>query len=296
LQSLALDLKCEFLPEEYTVAAIARDWAQPVDVTQRALDELTGKTGLKRPIINTLEVSFDEEEPVTLVRVRGAREKQPVGWKDESDLARVWNETYPGDQIVTVDFERRVVNRRLEEGGSQLKSKSGVQQMQSKRIANAVRSSRKRNRSAAQPLDEVLATVPHLPDSREEKTREENTDVRSANVDGAAPELPTGSASAATDDGNSDGPGAKLKERFDDLIVGWGEPKTNGDHDPRKRAMMFLSADPPRLFANVLDINDNPVAYKRPWDELGKRLARAAMPKKKKYHTEASEIIGSVTG
>jgi hypothetical protein len=289
LQSLAVDMKCEFLPEEYTPGAIARSWGHSLDQTKAALDELTGKTGLRRPIVNVISVQFGDEEPVELIRARGAREKQPVGWKDESDLARVWNEANPEDLIDVDAFSRARVNRRAEEGGSQDKDSKRVPQTPRKCTANATQTRSKRAANGAEKVGKVLATASRLPDRREEKRRKENKGIRSANATGARPELPKGSGDA----GNDNGTDPRLVETFDGFVTGWGNPP-DLDHDPRKRAMMYLGADPPRLLAHVMEISGDAIRFKKPWNELTDRLAKAKPPDDK-FHDKAKKLIRKVT-
>lgn len=294
LHAIAIDMKAEFLPEEYTVDEVARDFARPPDETQAALDELVGATGLRRPIINTIEIDFGDG-PVMLIRARGAREKQPVGWKDESDLARAWNEANPEDQVILEGFERYVVNRRTEEGGSQPKGQKKVPQTRTKRKPKAARSQSKRNGDAPQTVGNVLANASQVPDIREEKTRENKHLQRecAANAGDSSPPLPSGASTAANgNDNNGDGaPDPRLVSRFDKLIAGWG--KTNDDA-PRKRALMFLSADPPRVIAHVMEIDSDVQKYPTPWAELGHRLTKVIAPEAE-YTKRAEKLIAAVT-
>lgn len=295
LQSLAVDMKTEFLPEEWDIDAIARDFGSTPEVVQAALDELTGATGKRRPIINTIEIDFGDG-PVTLVRARGAREKQPVGWKDESDLARVWNETNEGDQVDTEQFAARAVNRRTEEGGSQPGTKSKVPQTRTKRKANATRSPTKRKANAPQTAGKVIADAARLPDIREEKRREQghSRSKGSANAGDSSPPSPTGSATAADNGSTADGNGAdpRLVKRFDTLTAPWRQ--SSESLAMRKRALMFLSADAPRVFSHVLEIDRNALKHKDEWSELTRRLMKIE-PAKDEYHDAAKKLIRQVT-
>jgi hypothetical protein len=289
LQRIAVDLKCEFLPEEYTTAAIARAWGQPPELVAAALAELTGETGLRRPIVNTLEVQFGEDDAVTLIRARGAREKQPVGWKDETDLARLWNEANPEDLVDVEDFKRVEVNRRTNEGGSQPGDKKRVQQKPTKRTAKAKQTRSKRGKTAPQTLGNVLSETPHLPDRREEKRRE-NRHSQSERAATASPDLPSGSADSVANDGNGNGNGTdpRLVKRFDALTVAWRQ--ASDTLSARKRAVMFLSADPPRVLAHVLEIDSDVQKYTDAWDELTSRLTKFRSPQDK-YHDRAKKLV-----
>jgi hypothetical protein len=289
LHRIAVELKREFLPEEYTPAAIARAWGQPVDLVKSALHELANT---KRPIINTLDVQFGEDDPVTLVRVRGAREKQPVGWKDESDLARLWNEANPEDLVEVEAFSQVRVNRRTEEGGSQPGATKRSSQTSRKRTASAKQSQSKRGKVAPQKAGDVLADAARLPDRREEKTRE-NSDLQSKPPADPSPPLPTGASTAGgKDSGNGLDP--RLTSRFDKLTVGWGTPPDDPTKG-RKRALLFLGADAARLLSHVLEIDSDVQKYKDAWAELTRRLVKFEMPRDEKYYDRAKKLVRAVT-
>jgi len=241
LHKYALAEKREFLPIDYDTDAIAAMRQRTESEIRLALDELTAGP---RPIINELNDGR--------IRVRGAREKQPLGWRDETDAAETWNLENPEDPVEIEDFGRAY------QSGQKRKSETGKSQ-------GVPRSQRKRTANAPQTRGKRTANAPRLQiedKTREEKNRQTQRVRRSTDADST----PDGESAPTSLPPPEDRIDSRLVRRFDERTNGWGDEDKSPEIRDRALSLMALQAD--RILAYVAEINKK--APSRPWVMLRK--------------------------
>jgi len=249
LHKYAIREKREFLPPEYDLENIAYFLHKPEDQIASALQELTKGD---RPIINTLQDGR--------IRVRGAREKQPLSWRDESDEAEIWNSENHEDQVDVCAFAQKVVN-------GQTLARNKDTRTRNKRGANAARTRANAN--------------------RREENRKENKRSRSERG-GAASSLPDWGLAANSDTPFDARVAPEVLEAFEGQCLGWSGP---GEDEAKSKAMQILAADPPRVFAYVDEINKKNL--QRPWTQLGMMIT-TLHPIDDKCHDAAKKLIRKI--